>query len=178
MAVRFAVRYAKSLLDLAIEKNILDAVFTDVKGIQKTFAGSSDLVAMLKSPIIKADKKQSILNSLFSGKINELTDKFLNITVSKAREPFLPEIFESFMEQYNEHHKITAATLTSATEVDDALINQVKGIIKQATGRGKIELNTKIDASLIGGFVLQFEDKLYDTSVARKLDNLKKTFAS
>jgi len=177
MAVRFAGRYAKSLLDLAIERNALDAVFNDVKGIQQTFANSSELVAMLKSPIIKADKKQNILNDLFAGKINTLSEKFLNLTVSKTREAFLPEIFESFMTLYNEHHKITAATLTAAAEVDDNLINQVKDIIMKATGRDKIELSTKVDASLIGGFVLQFEDKLYDTSVARKLDNLKKTFA-
>jgi len=177
MAVRFAGRYAKSLLDLALEKNVLDAVYTDVKGIKNTFKSSSDLVAMLKSPIIKSDKKEHILNSLFFGKINTLTEKFLSITVKKAREPFLPEIFDSFIEQYNEHHKITAATLIAATEVDDNLISQVKEIIKKATGRDKIELNTKVDSSLIGGFVLQFEDKLYDTSVARKLDKLRKTFA-
>jgi len=61
MAVRFAGRYAKSLLDLALEKNVLDAVYTDVKGIKNTFKSSSDLVAMLKSPIIKSDKKERIL---------------------------------------------------------------------------------------------------------------------
>jgi len=177
MAVRFAGRYAKSLLDLAIEKNVLDTVNTDVKGIQKTFDSSSDLVAMLKSPIIKSDKKQNILNSLFFGKINTLTEKFLAITVKKSREAYLPEIFESFVEQYNEHYKITAATLTAASEVDEGLISKVKSIIMKATGRDKIELHTKVDPNLIGGFVLQFEDKLYDTSVARKLDNLKKTFA-
>jgi len=134
-------------------------------------------VATLKSPIIKTDKKQAILNQLFSGKINTLTEKFLAITANKKREGFLPEIFDSFIEQYNDQHKITAATLTSATEINDNLINQVKAIIKEATGREQIDLKTKVDPALIGGFVLQFEDKLYDTSVARKLDKLKKTFA-
>lgn len=176
-AVRFAGRYAKSLLDLSIERNILDAVHGDVTGMQKVLGSSGELVAMLKSPIIKSDKKQAILNSLFSGKVNELTEKFLTITVNKKREAGLPDIFDAFIDQYNDHHKITAAVLTSATEVNESLMTRVKSIIKEATGRDRIDLKTKVDPKLIGGFVLQFEDKLYDTSVARKLDKLRKEFA-
>ena len=60
-----AHRYAKSLLDFAIEKNVVDAVYTDMVGFKETCEGSKDLVLALKSPIIKHYTKLAILNKLF-----------------------------------------------------------------------------------------------------------------
>lgn len=177
-AIRIASRYAKSLLEQALQNNSLDAVYDDVKGMRSSIKNSSELSALLKSPIVKAEKKQSILKSVFGGKVNATSEAFLNIVTDKSREGYLLDIFDAFENQYNKHHKITSAKITSATEIDDNILAEVKKIVKDNTGFDNIQLESTIDPSLIGGFVLQFEDKLYDCSVKRKLNKLKKSFSS
>lgn len=177
-AIRLANRYAKSLLELALEKNELDTISNDVIDMQATINNSNELRALLKSPVIKTEKKESIVKDIFDGKINPVTMTFVNLVVSKKRESHLQDIFAAFRDQYNRYHKITSAKVTTAVAIDDNILSEVQRIVKENTGFEKIDLDSKIDPSLIGGFVLQFEDKLYDCSVKRKLSNLKKSFSS
>src|SRR5688572_27459255 len=103
---RLAGRYAKSLLDLAIERNELDAVYKDVLFLQSLCKGNRDLVGFLKSPIISADKKESILKAITEGKISVLRTSFNNLLIRKGREANLPEIRHGFIEQYKSHKNI------------------------------------------------------------------------
>ena len=72
---RSAIRYAKSLLDLAVEKNILDAVRNDMQILDTVIAENHELELMLKSPVVKADKKIAVLKSLFGSFKNNLVDE-------------------------------------------------------------------------------------------------------
>ena len=85
-AARVAGRYAKALLSLAKERNELDAVGRDLNTLQALFEDSRDLVTLLQSPIVKADKKQSILDAVLRGHIGELTASYLQILLKKGRE--------------------------------------------------------------------------------------------
>jgi F-type H+-transporting ATPase subunit delta len=84
-----AHRYAKSLLDFAIEKNVVDAVYTDMQGFKETCDGSKELVLALKSPIIKHYTKLAILEKLFKAIFNPVTYSiFVIITQKKQRADF------------------------------------------------------------------------------------------
>lgn len=176
-AYRIASRYAKSLLDLAVEQNQLDAVAGDVRGIQKLCDDNKEFLMMLKSPIINADKKESVLRKGFEGKINPLVMSFLDVVLRKKREKYVPEIMDAFIEQFNKIKRITKAKLTTALPADEAIISKVEGIVKKHCGSEKVELSTAVDPSLIGGFVLKFEDKLIDASIANKLNRLRQQFS-
>jgi F-type H+-transporting ATPase subunit delta len=174
---RLANRYAKSLIDLSVEKNQLETVYADMKYMQAVCAGSRDFVNLLKSPIIKADKKSNIINAVTDGKVGAITKLFNQLLVTKGRESELPEIVEAFIEQYNEIKGIHSVTLTTATEVSDAVKASIENKVKAAKGISNIELHTKVDESLIGGFVLEFNNNLVDASIARDLRDVKKQFA-
>lgn len=177
-ASRIASRYAKSLLDLAIEQNQLDEVYTQVSGIADSIAGSPELSNLLQSPIIASDKKMSCLNALFGGKVNNLVQKFIAIIVGKHREAYLGEITNSFVNQYNDKKGIGKATLITASEVSDGLLQKIKGfVMANAPGVNTVQLTTKIDPSIIGGFILQFNNQQYDSSVAAKLKAISKNFS-
>ncbi len=173
---RIASRYAKSLLELAEEQNCLDEVRNDIKLFSKV-AKNSDFASMLKSPIISTDKKQSVFNAIFDGKISDLTKKYFKLILNKRREVQLKEIALEFTDQYKIKKQISSVVLTTASPMGD---DMVKGIIDKLTNSGNtaanIELETKVDPSLIGGYILQFDNKLYDESVAHKLELLKKEF--
>ena len=174
-AYTLSSRYAKALLDLAVEKNQLEQVNADIRffnGVAKV----RDFALMLRNPIIHSDKKQNIVEQIFKDKFNPITFTFINLVISKRREAYLMQIAQEFITQYNQVKNITSVTLTTAVEPDEALIENVKTLIKSKAGIENVELHTKLDESIIGGFILHYEDKMYDASVHRQLEILDDNF--
>ncbi len=175
---RLAGRYAKSLIDLAIEQNQLDAVYADMKFLLSICKSNPDFVAMLKSPVISADKKDKLLDSIASNKVSKVTGLFLKLLVSKARENSLPEIVKTFISQYNELKKIYQVKMTTAVPVSNELREDIVKKIKANTPMQNIELETVVEDALIGGFTLEMGDTLIDASILRDLHDVKKQFKS
>jgi F-type H+-transporting ATPase subunit delta len=173
---RLAGRYAKSILDLATEKGQLEAVYADMKYLQAVCTASSEFVNLLRSPIIKADQKNSIIDAVTKDKVSALTNAFTVLLVKKGRERDLPEMATAFIEQYNALKGIHQVTLTTAFEVSDVLKKSIEDKVKSENNFATIELTTKTDDALIGGFVLEFDNNLLDASIARDLKDIKKQF--
>lgn len=173
---RLAGRYAKSLIDLAIEKNQLETVYKDMLYLQAVCRNSREFVNVLRSPVIKADKKNQILEAVTNGNIGELTKTFNRLMVNKGRESSLPEIAEAFIDSYNKIKGISRVKLTTAQPVSEELKNSIIGKIKSTTPMQNVELETVADDALIGGFVLEFNNNLVDASIARDLKDIKKQF--
>ncbi len=173
---RLAARYAKSIIDLAVEQNQLENLHTDLKFLQSLCKQSKDLVAVIKSPIIAADKKISILEAITNGKISKLTASFNNLLVKKGRENILPEILDAAIEQYNAIKGIYKVKLTTAQPISDELRTSIEDKVKTEAGLANVELETGVRDELIGGFVLEFNNNLVDASVLRDLKDIRKQF--
>ncbi|WP_367391409.1 ATP synthase F1 subunit delta [Lewinella sp. LCG006] len=175
---RIAGRYAKSLLDLAREQNKLDRVLEDVKSFQAA-SKNRDFYLLLKSPIVNARKKLSILDALFKDKYDEMTMAFLRILVNKGREPYLPEVAEEFITQYKKIKHISTVKVTTAKPMTAAAMEALKAklTVSDATAQS-VEIETAVNPELIGGFILELDDKIYDASVAQKLEEVKRSLLS
>ena len=174
---RIASRYARSLIKLAEDQNKLVTVYDDVVSLDEIVDSHRDLYLMLKSPIINPDKKKNIINAIFEGKVDETTLAFLNILIKKGREMYFPEIFDSFIHQYKDLNHISTVFITTASKIDEDTLEKIKSkLLLSSITQEKVEIRTKIDSKLIGGFVIEIEDKLYDASVAHQLEELKKEF--
>ena len=169
-----ASRYAKSLIDLSLEKGQLEKVYADMKNILLTCTGSHQLVLMLKSPIIKSDKKEKVLKAVFK-EVNTITAEFINIIVRKKREYALEEIAQAFVDQYKAHKKILTAVITTAFGLDADLRARVLDIVKNSQN-SEVELIEKIDKNIIGGFIIRVGDKQDDTSIRSKIMKLTRVF--
>ena len=167
-----AIRYAKALLDLAIEMKSLEPVYEDIVMIDGICQSNADFIAMLRSPIVAKRKKVEIYEAVFQGKVNEMTIGFLKLITTNSRENILPEITGSFIAQYKKNKGILDVHVTSAIALED---NVKKGIFEKIHQHfeGDIEMHEKIDQSLIGGFVINIEDKQIDASIKNQLTNLK-----
>lgn len=175
---RISSRYAKSLMDLAIERNELDAVMKDM-GIFIDATKNRDLYLLLKSPIINADKKMSILNALFSSKVGKTTMAFFDIIIRKGREMYLPEIAADFHNQYKDYNKISTVKIITASPMTGEALEEIKSrLLKSDITMDKVEIIQKVDPELIGGFVIEVGDKRYDASIAHNLEILRKDFAA
>jgi F-type H+-transporting ATPase subunit delta len=173
---RLAGRYAKSLIDLSMERNQLDAVYQDMLYIQSLQKQSPEFVSVIRSPVVPSDKKEKILEAVTGGNISEITSTFNKLLVRKGRESFLVEIVEAFIQQYKDHEGIHTVTLTTAVPVSDAVKTAIIDQVRTVAGLQQVELISKVDAALIGGFVLEVGDRLVDASVAYDLASIGKQF--
>jgi F-type H+-transporting ATPase subunit delta len=154
----------------------LENVYADMQWLQSICKGSREFVNVLRSPIIKSDKKDKIIDAIMAGKISELSIVFTKLLVKKNRESNLPEIITAFIQQYKEHKKIYTVKLATATPIGDDLKNAIVKQIQSVSEMQNIELETTVKPELIGGFVLQAGDKLVDASIAYDLKEIAKQF--
>lgn len=174
---RVASRYVKSLLSLAVEQNALEVVHSDMQMFDQACRTNREFLMMLKSPIIKHEKKKDVLEALFKGKVNPLTLSIIDILTRKNREPLLPAIAHEFHNAYNEYKGIEKATITTTIAVDAKLKGEIEAIVKKLSSKKLVELDEKIDKELVGGFVLNVGDRQIDASVKSKLKSLKVKFS-
>lgn len=173
---RLATRYAKSLIDLSIEKGQLEEVFADMQWLNGVCKSNRDFVNLLRSPVIKGQTKKKILEAVTTGNISELTTAFNSLLISKGRESNLPEISHAFIMAYKEKKNIQTIKLTTAVPVSDTLRIAIIEQIKKSVGFQNVELEEIVDTGIIGGFVLQAGDKLVDASIAYDLRAISKQF--
>jgi len=173
---RIASRYAKSLIDFAQETNKLEEVRGDMATLDQALE-SRDLVMLLKSPIVSEPKKKEIFQVVFGDKLSETTLGFFNIILNKGREEYIPAISDAFEDQYKQMKGISGVKLTTATPITEANLASIKAkLLASDETDATVEIETAVDPSIIGGFILEIGDKLYNDSIAYKLAQMKKGF--
>lgn len=173
---RLATRYAKSLIGLAQERGELETIYQDMQFLQSICKSNRDFVNLLRSPVVKPDKKEAIINIITKDRISKPTAAFTKLLVDKGREEDLPEIINAFVTQYNEIRGIQKVKLTTAVPVSDDVKTALLEKVKRSTGFDKIEMETVVDPNIIGGFVLEYNNNLVDASVSRDLRDISKQF--
>jgi len=174
---RVASRYVKSLLGLAEEQGALELVNADMQLFASVCASNKDFTRMLKSPVIRHDKKLAILEAIFEGKVNKLTMAIISMLTRKNREPLLPAIAVEFHNAYNVNKGIQKASVSTTFALDAKMKAEIEELVKKISGKTAIELQEKINPDLIGGFVLHVGDKQIDASIKSKLKALKTKFS-
>ena len=173
MSARAALRYAKSLLELAKEQGKLDEVHKDMLLFSKVCDENFAFVLMLRNPIVNHPKKKAVLNGLFKANTDPLTMAILDITTRKNREKLLPLIAKEFHYLYNIEKGIQEASVTTSFELDDSLRKKFNEIVKEISKGKTVSLEERINEDLIGGYLLKVGDKQVDESISNKLKKLR-----
>ena len=173
---RATLRYAKALFSLAIEQNTLERCKQDMQFIADTCANSKDLALLLKSQIIKTDKKIAIFKAIFYDNLSEISVSFVNIITNKKRESLLEGIANSFITLYKVHKNIETASVSTAIELDENLRLEILDYIKSQE-KLDIELTEVVDKNLIGGAVIRIGNRQLNVSVVKAIKDLKKSFS-
>ena len=170
---RVASRYARSVFDLAVELKKIDRIYKDMLLLEQTCLQNQALLTVLRNPIIRYDYKLKILLQIFEKHVDAVTAGYLRLICRKNRAQILPETSQVFVELYHKEKGIVRAKVSSAVKLSAELINDFENIISKATGN-KVVLETKVDSSLIGGYVLQVGDYQIDDSLKSKLNTLRR----
>ena len=164
--------YAEALLQVVSEKEQTERMVKEVKQLLSLINDSPDLEKTLSSPILETDTKKKIIIEIFSEKINSSLLNFLKLLADRQRIGIVTSILDRFLEIYRENSNIALATVTSAVELTDDQKGLITNKIINIAGTEKLELVTKIDPSLIGGFVASVGSKVIDASLASQIRKL------
>lgn len=168
-------RYAKALYLLAEEKELLDLVRSDMESILKGIEENNDIEILLEHPVIKSSKKAQLLDDIFNDTLSKHTKSFIKLIVKNRREKHLKNICRVFISLYKDKKGIKTAVLTTSFDLTRTHKEKIKKSIEE-TFKSPVELDTKVDKSIIGGMLIQIDDKLLDLSVARQIQELKNQF--
>jgi F-type H+-transporting ATPase subunit delta len=172
---KIAGRYAKALFDLTLELDLVEKVKADAIQIHELCVASRDFITMLRSPVIRADKKSLVIKEIFKQHIQEITLNFILIITRNRRERMIPEIFLQFIELYKIYKNIITVEITTAYQMDESIRTKILTLLEKRAN-AEVDLKEKIDEEIIGGFVLSYEDKQYDASILRQIKNLRREF--
>ena len=170
---RAASRYAKSLIELAQEKNIVDEVFADMQLFSAVAEENRVFSVMLKNPIINHEKKRNVLRALFEKRMTDLTILSFDLITKKNRENILEEVAREFRIQYNNLKGLQVAEISTTIELDEKLRKSFTELVEEISGK-KADLREVLDEDLVGGFVLKVGDYRLDQSIKSQLQDIKK----
>ncbi|MBN2891129.1 MAG: ATP synthase F1 subunit delta [Bacteroidales bacterium] len=169
---KISVRYAKALFNLAVEKEILEPIKSDVELLLE-ICKIEAFKEFLHSPIIPISKKQQVFKGVFTGSVNQYVVDFLLLLAKSRREVFLEIITLDFLKFYRDLLGITEVELTTASQISEKSKEQFIEMLTVLL-KSKIDIKHKINESIIGGFVLRIDDKQIDASVKTQLQDFKK----
>lgn len=173
---RAAVRYAKAILDLAVENKATDAVEKDMRSVVSTVSDSKELRDMLSNPVISGSAKKDVLKEVFKGS-HAISQGLMNMLVENKRVSLLNEVALKYIILNESLKGKDVAYVTTAVPMTADLEKQLLKQVASITGK-EVTLENKIDESIIGGFILRVGDLQYDASVSNKLNNLKREFTN
>lgn len=172
-----ARRYASALLQLAQERDEVEAILADMQFIKNTMDNSRELILFLRNPVIKFDDKVEALGTLFDEEVTELTRRFIKLLARKNRVNLLDQITYAFMEQYNRYAGIVEIDVYTARKLSDSQQQSLHDALEKRTGK-KVELKISIDESLKGGIAVRIDDTVIDRTVKHKLEQLEEKLLS
>lgn len=172
---KIGVRYAKALVSLSIEKNITSEVYLDVQLLNDTFNMQTQLSHFFLNPTVKTSRKIQLIKNVYKDNISELTLNFILLVIKKGRELFLKDIFRNFFDFYRKLNKIKEVKLITHQEIsEDTKENIIKLISKYLTDEYSVDIQHTVDNNLLGGFIMNVENKELDLSVKSQIELIKR----
>ena len=160
-------------MELSVEKKCMDNIHEEIVSIKSMLDRSEDFNKIIKSPVLSRDlQKVLVISILKKASISKLLINFFSVVCLNRRSYLIGRICDRFIEMYVSSKGILTAELSSATELSEADLSLVKKHIQESAG-SKVNLITKLDPSILGGYILKIGSLMLDGSIRSKLQGLK-----
>lgn len=172
-SVRVIKRYAKAVLDYALEQNQAQQAYDELLELVQAIDHNADFKALLTSPIVKSGLKIAVLDEVFVKK-SLVVQRFIELLSQNKRLSYLYAISREYCHLYRAYRGEIQAVVTTAEPISQAIERQVLDKVKHITGKEQVVLENVIDRDIIGGFILRVGDVQYNASVAYRISQVKK----
>ena len=160
-------------MELSVEKKCVDSVLEEIVRIKSMLEKSEDFNKVIESPVLSRDlQKVLVISILKKASISKLLINFFSVVCLNKRSNLIGSICDRFIEMYASSKGILTAELSSATKLSEADLSLVKKHIQESAG-SKVNLITKLDPSILGGYILKIGSLMLDGSIRSKLQGLK-----
>ena len=167
--------YADAFFEVGKEKGKLDALRDQLGQFADALDGNRDLQVFFFSPYFSSAEKIDGVKRAIAGADPEFVN-FLSMLIEKGRKPEISRIRRQFEELWKHENRRIDVTVTSAVELDPAVVEKIGEEIERQTGR-KVELASRVDDEILGGIVLQVGNMVLDASIRNRLEKLRKSVA-
>ena len=171
---RVAKRYARALFETALGKKLLEAVEADLAALSKSYRESSEFRELIDSPVISSQAKQKVFTALFKNRLQELTLRFVILLIAKNREVVLMQIIADFGELLDQHRGILRGSVSSVVPLSAEQLKSLGSRLDKMTGK-KVMVQQHLDETLLGGFVVKLQDRVWDASLRNRLEKLRQS---
>ena len=169
-----AGRYASALFELALEEKAVDAVRADLDKFDSMVANSAELERLVRSPVFSADDKLKALAAILDkAGIKGLAANFLRVLTTNRRLFAARDVIRGFRALVAKHRGEITAQVTVAEKLSDKNLEALKDALKSKTAGKNIDLDVKIDPSIIGGLIVKVGSQMIDSSLRTKLNAIK-----
>jgi F-type H+-transporting ATPase subunit delta len=168
--------YADALFEAARDKGKLDVIREQLGQFTETVDRDRDLQVFFFSPYLSSAEKREGMKRAITGAEPELIN-FLELLVEKQRMPEIFRIRREFDELWKRENRRIDVTVTSAVELDPAVVGRIGQEVERQTGE-EVDLSSKVDDEILGGIVLQVGNMVLDASIRSRLEKLRKSVAS
>ena len=166
-------RYSKALMELSQEQKCIDVTYEEIEQIKLMIDKSEDFRKIIESPLLSRDEQKVLVAGILKkASMSTLLTNFFTVVCMNKRSYLIGRICDRFREMYSSDKGILAAELVSAIELSEADLRLVEKQIQESAG-SKVNLNTKIDPSILGGYVLRIGSLMLDGSIRSRLEDLK-----
>lgn len=174
MAKLVTKTYADALFQLAVEEDKVDELYEEVSALIKILSENEDLNKVMCHPKVDKDEKIATVKAVFSGRASDELCGFINQIVVNNRYEEIDGILAYFIDEVKEYKKIGVAYVVTPTALNDGLKAKVEQKLLDTTGYVKMEMHYDVDPSLLGGMRIRIGDRVVDSSISTKLNELAK----
>ncbi len=161
--------YAAALMSLGKSQDLTEQFGDNVRSLLNFLNESQELKRFLGNPIVKAEDKKAVLQRMVGNDIEPYMRNFLMLLVDRGRIIFLEQIGKQYLALLRELNQTVLAEVTSIVELNEDQKNTVRERVKSMTGAREVEIETKIDPSLLGGVIIQIGSQVIDSSLKGQL---------
>ena len=175
-----ATRYARALFDVTRnEHKDVQKTQSDLRGFATLVANNPALQRVLINPAIPASRKRAVVEQLLSsvGTVEPAVAKTLLMLAERDRLAILADLADVFDSRVMDDQHVVRAEIVTATALPAERVAALGDGLKQATGRN-VQIETRVDESLIGGAVARIGGTVYDGSITRQLERMRAALSS
>lgn len=174
MAKLISKTYGDALFEIAVEEDKVDVLLEEVMLLQKVLADNESFGRLMNHPKIIVEEKIQVAKNVFEGRVSNELLGFLTIIISKDRYRDIDAILDYFIAEVKRYKGIGVATVTTAVPLGEKQCRKIEQKLLDTTRYTKMEMHFQVDESLIGGMVVRIGDRVVDSSIRTKLNELQK----
>ena len=174
MAKLVSKTYGDALFELALEENRIDGLFEEVQALKSVLKENPEFSGLMNHPKIDKEDKEAVMDAVLKGRVSDELAGLFRIVVTNNRYSDIFSILDYFIDQVKEYKRIGTSYVETPLKLDDSQRLAVEKKLLDTTDYETMEIHYTEDPALIGGMVIRIGDKVVDSSVRSKLDELTK----